>query len=302
MVRAKKEYYPLLQLKGNIPEGEVFNKWLYNRLIVNNKNVLSVITGQTGSGKSYQDLRRAELWYKYHFNEELPPENVCFSILEAMNIISSGKLRKGEIIILEEAGTSLGSLDFQNRICKLFTYVLQSFRSMNIAIFFNLPYLSMLNKQARMLLHVHFQTHGINLSTKTAKSKCFFRQVNQDTGKVYNKYLRIKHNGRTQTLKRFNYTIPSQELIDVYEDKKDRFLGDITHDFSKEIASIINKRKMRGDLTELQREALELRKKGMLQDKIAEIMRVTQPAVSHHLRAAENKGFSVQNMPIPIVE
>ena len=108
-------------------EGEIFNKWLNSRLIVNNKNVLGANLGATGSGKSYRDLRMAELWYQYHFKEQFPIENICFGVGSAMNLISKGKLRKGEILIFEEAGVNLGSLDFQQRISKMMNYVLQSF-------------------------------------------------------------------------------------------------------------------------------------------------------------------------------
>ena len=95
-----------------IKEGEVFNRWLYNRMIVNNQNVLGAEVGSTGSSKSYRDLRKAELWYDFYFNEPFPPENIHFCIRTLMRRLSSGKIRKGEILILEEAGTNLGSLDF----------------------------------------------------------------------------------------------------------------------------------------------------------------------------------------------
>ena len=144
--------------KQIVKEGFFFNKWLENRFL-NNKNVLTAITGQTGSSKSYQDLRRAELWYRKNFNEDYPEDNICFSVAELMKRITSKNLRKGDIFVFEEAGANLGSLDFQTKISKMFNYVLQSFRSMNVGIFFNLPHLSMLNKQAIILIHVHFVTH-----------------------------------------------------------------------------------------------------------------------------------------------
>ena len=76
---------------------------------------------------------------------------------------------------------------------------------MNIGIFFNLPYLTMLNKSARTLIHVHFQTVSIDYRNKVAKSKGFFRQVNQTSGKIYNKFLRIKHDGKLRTIKAFTF-------------------------------------------------------------------------------------------------
>jgi len=247
----------LIKFKTKIEEGELFNRWLDNRF-KRNKNVLTAITGPTGSSKSYQDLRRAELWYKFKFNKEFPTENICFSVGEVIRRLKD--LHKGSILIFEEAGANLGSLDFQNRVSKLFTYVLQSFRSMNVALFFNLPYLSMLNKSARMLIHVHFQTCGIDQEKKLAKSKAFFIQINQQTGKVYPKYLRARVNGKVRTIKRFNYNLPSVKLIESYERKKIRFVSNLTSDFIKELDEIEKdqlRRMGRKELTYPQRLAFE---------------------------------------------
>lgn len=287
----------LIKSKNDIQEGEIFNKWLRNRVIRNNKNVLSAITGPTGSSKSYQDLRRAELWHREQFNEEFPTENICFSVGEVMRRVSTNNLRKGEIIIFEEAGANLGSLDFQNRVCKLFTYVLQTFRTLNIIVFFNLPYLSMLNKSARLLIHVHFETCGIDFRKKVGKSKGFFRQVNQSSGKVYNKYLRIKHNGKVKTIKRFNYKLPSKRLIKIYEAKKIKFVTEMNLDFTRELEKIEQDklRKMdRSSLSEQAQETMRLMEKyNGDKKKVAEIRRVSIQSLYLVLKTIKRKGYQV---------
>ena len=47
----------------SVEEGEIFYKWCVGR-IKKNKNVISGTTGSTGSGKSYNDLRKAEIHYR----------------------------------------------------------------------------------------------------------------------------------------------------------------------------------------------------------------------------------------------
>ena len=286
-----------------VEEGTIFNSWIYNRLIRNNKNVLTAITGPTGSGKSYQDLRRAELWYKYFFKEEFPAENICFSISEVMKRISSKKLRRGEILILEEAGANLGSLDFQSKVSKLFTYVLQSFRSLNIALFFNLPYLSMLNKQARLLIHVHFETCGIDNDKKLAKSKGFFRQVNQGTGKVYQKYLRAKIDKRLRVIKRFNYELPSKRLLKIYEAKKFKFVNDLTLDFSEQLDKIEKDqmRKMaRPTLTDRQMQVYNYLLEGYNQTQIAKMLGLSFQRISDIKKSVIKNGFNVKIKENPL--
>ena len=277
-------------------EGEIINKWLHSRLIENNKNVLTATTGPTGSGKSYQDLRKVELWYQYHFKKEFPAENICFSIGALMKRISSGELKKGEILIMEEAGANLGSLDFQNKVSKLFTYVLQTFRSMNVAIFFNLPYLSMLNKQARTLIHVHFETAGIDHESKLSKCKAFFRQVNQATGKVYNKHIRVKIRGKIVPIKRFKFAMPSKRLIDIYEQQKLKYVSEMTVDFSAELDKIEfdKQRKMaRDDLTEKQREVYNYLVEGLNLTEIAKIRKISAESIRQIKLAILKKGFKI---------
>jgi hypothetical protein len=278
-------------------EGEIFCKWLRSRLIVNNKNVLSAELGPTGSGKSYRDLRKAELWYKYHFKEDFPVENICFGLSSGMKLISSGKLRRGEIIIMEEAGVNLGSRDFAHRVSKLFNYVLQSFRSMNIGIFFNLPYLSMLDSQARHLIHFYAESVGIDFKTKLNICKPFFTQTAQSSGKMYRHYPIIKLNGVSLKIKRFAYSMPSQYLIDAYEQKKAEYLAKLTKDISKEMDEHENGKKPIRIPKEAEFEAFRLYKAGKKPQEIADLLNISlksqyeyRKRVEEYLKLKETKG------------
>lgn len=287
----------LIKQKGDNVEGEIFCKWLYNRLIKNNKNVLGANLGATGSGKSYRDLRMAELWYQYHFKKPFPPDNICFGAAKLMEKLSSGKLKRGEILIFEEAGVNLGSLDFQTRVSKIFTYVLQSFRSMNVGIFFNLPYLSMLNKQARLLLHYSFESMGIDFIEGKNKCKPFFHQVNQSSGKIYKKYLRAKINGVTRTIKRFNFSMPSGELVSYYERMKAQFLSEITQEYNEELKQLEEeklKKLNRPILTDKQKEVYDLLCLGLSQVEIAKRMDVTPAAITSIKQFIKKKGYLIE--------
>jgi len=231
---------PLINFVGG-KEGEFFLKWMENRLIHSNKNILSAELGSTGSGKSYRDLRKAELWYQYHFNEEFPMKNICFGVANVMELLSRGNLRKGEVIIVEEAGVNLGSRDWQSRVSKMFNYVLQSFRSMNLALFMNLPYLSMLDSQARKLLHYYAESSSIDEENKINICKPFFLQVAQSSGKPYRHYPKVKMNGRNVKLKKFGWSMPSKYIVDAYEQKKREYLQKLTTDYSEKLDNPIEK-------------------------------------------------------------
>jgi len=278
-------------------EGLFFCKWLHNRLMRNNKNVLGAELGPTGSGKSYRDLRKVELWYKYEFDKPFPKENICFGVGDIMKRITSGELKRGDILIFEEAGANLGSLDFQNKIAKMFTYVLQSFRSMNIGIFFNLPYLSMLNKQARMLMHYSSESLGIDFKNNKNSCKFFFHQVNQSTGKVYKKYPRARHHGRVRTLKKVSYSMPSSDLVSAYEKKKAKYLLDMTSEYVKEIEEKEweKQAKMeRKELTVKEQDLIKMLEEGDSMNEIAKRLGVNQSVISRRYKNIKKKGYDVQ--------
>ncbi len=293
----------LIHGSNQLKEGEIFNKYLESRLIRNNKNVLLAITGSTGSGKSYSCQRIAELWYKNQFKELFPTDiNTCFSIGEVMQRLTDKEnpLRRGEILILEEAGTQLGNLDFQNKVSKIFTYILQSFRSMNICLIFNLPVLTMLNKSARLLIHAHFTTMGIDFDKKVCRLKPKFQQLNQQSGKIYSKYLRVLINGRITPLKWFTYSLPSDALVKNYEAKKFRFVSELNEGFVRDIEAMREKEKDklgRKNMTEKEKEVFVLRNEGKTLLEISEKIGISLKAVWDREKGYKKKGFKNQNNP-----
>ncbi len=287
----------MIQVEKKIKEGIVLNKIMHARL-KHNQNFLLAITGSTGSGKSYISLRVGEVWCRYYFGKEFDGETfVCFSIAEVMKVLTEGGIKKGDVIILEEAGTSLNALDFQNKVSKLFSFILQSFRSMNIILIFNLPVLTMLNKSARILLHAHFITHKIDYDNEIAKVKPFFHQLNQTKGKSYWKYPRIKFNGKTVAIKKLNYSIPSKETRDLYEKKKFKFVNKLSRNFSKELEQVEREeqqRLSRNDLTEIEQEVFNDLEHDFSAKEIADRRQCCMKNVYNTINRIKKKGFSVK--------
>lgn len=286
-------------------EGELFLKWMESRLIRQNKNVLGVELGPTGSGKSYRDLRKAELWYKYHFKEDFPTENICFGVGDTMRLLSSGKLRIGEVLIFEEAGANMGSREFQTKISRMFSYVLQSFRSMNVAIFFNLPYLSMLDTHARQLLHYSAESKGIDRKTGMNKCKLFFHQVAQRSGKIYPKYPVVKINGRIRQIKRVSYSMPADYLVQAYEKKKANYLKHLTSKYSEEIDKLEGRKIQEVEIPkdwELEAYNLYLIKgpNKLSQAEIGAKWGITQAAVSYAIKKVKKyKDYTYKSYELP---
>jgi len=284
---------------NHFPEGEIFLRWINNRF-EKNKNAITVTTGPTGSGKSYCDLRKAELQHRRRFKEEFPIKNCCFSVAELMERIQSGELRRGEVLILEEAGVNAGSGDWQTKVVKMFNYVLQSFRSMNIGLWINLPVLSMLAKQARQLVHMHMETMGIDHQQGVCKVKPLCHQLNQHTGKSYWKFMRVKVCGKIVAVERLGFKMPSKELLEKYEAKKEKFLSDMTEEFTKELRKLERDKLdklARKDITPVQKEVKDLWDKGFNKTEIARKLGKAVPTVWQILKTLEKNGISIERPP-----
>lgn len=279
---------------SELREGDVLNGIMYRRVMENNKNFIQITVGATGSGKSLTNLRQAELWYKNILKREFPIENVCFSPEAILERLSTNSLKRGDILIFEEAGTSQGSLDFQSSMAKIFNYVLQAFRSMNIILFINLPYLSMLNKNTRMLAHFLIDTIGVDKNTNQCRIKPFHLQVNQETGKVYKHYPKIMIDGCYEQIELLGYTLASEELRNKYEEKKSNFLRGL---ISGGLESMQNKDKKR--LTPFQCQMKGCLDRGIWRTgEVAKELGCSQRRISENLGFMEKKGYNIEEMRV----
>jgi len=268
-----------------LQEGQVLNNIFYTRMIRGNQNILAAIVGKTGSGKSYSCLRICELWYEKCFNKEFPIENCCFSIEQLMERLVSGNLDEGDMLILEEAGTSMSALEFQSKVAKSFNYILQSFRNRNIGVIANLPFFSMLNKTTRMLLHMRLQTMEIKNGKVILKP--FNLQWSQENGKLYRHYPKMMIGGVYESIERVGYSLPSKKLRDAYELKKATFVANLSKDVLYNI-----KNANRRPLTELQTRVKEVWDQGITnQTEIAKNLNVLQQYVSRAVISMRHKGY-----------
>jgi len=296
----------LIKQSSTFERGDFINKWFRGRTITNNKNIILVFTGSTGSGKTYNALSSAEMWYKFQFKSEFPIENVCFSlgslIKRIVELRDEKKLRKGTTLILEEAGANFGSLDFQNKVSKMFSYILQSFRSMNIILLMTVPVLTMINKQARQLIHGNFITAGIDYEERIGKTKPFFHQLNQRTGKDYWHYPKVSFKGKSIKIQRLCFPLASEELLKAYESKKESFVFELSEEFIVEF----NKKEMdkvmkegREELTGRRKRIYEYHMQGLKQKEIAEKEGITQSTVNGILKTIKKLGYSLDRWQNP---
>ena len=213
-------------------EDDVYDSYvkrIYNRLNYQNKNWLAIICGETGSGKSYSALTLASEIGKVH---------LVFTSLEFLSLINSSKINKGDVIIFDEAGVGLSSREWYSIQNKLLGTILQTFRNMNVAVIFTCPNLSFVDVQARKLFHSYLETSYLDYEEEEAHLRVFDIQVNSRYDKVYFKHPRFtSSNGRVCTMAELILNKPSEEMIEYYEERKNKY----TKNLNKEaLTSLLN--------------------------------------------------------------
>jgi predicted GTPase len=150
-----------------------------------NQNFIAVCCGKTGSGKSYSCLTLASA-----LSDKFNVDNVVFDAEEFMQLMVSGRLRRSDVVIWDEAGVSLGSRDYMSNVNKAISYFLQSFRKMNLVLLFTIPDLHMIDINVRKLMHGLILTHKIDYEKKMCKVKFFHIDYSIRSKKIYYKYPR----------------------------------------------------------------------------------------------------------------
>lgn len=290
----------LIKSRGNGVEGESFFRWIYNRVMVNNKNAIIITLGQTGSGKSYSNLRIAERFTKEYLKKDYDIRNFTFTPRECMQRINSKELKRGDVLALEEGGVGLGARNWQNLVNKVVGYLVQTFRNMNLVFLINLPDIRFLDATIRRLCHATLTTKSIDFQNKIIKIVPKFRQHNYQMHKDYWKFMRIKKNGRVIKIRHISLRKPTDDLVKLYEEKKERFNDELNREIQEQIEVSDmkqNVKTLRKPLTEFQEKLYEYVKNhpNQLQKHYSEYFGVNANLISCNLRYIERKGHNIRD-------
>tara|TARA_Y100000310_G_C20517674_1_gene732023 strand:- start:143 stop:988 length:846 start_codon:yes stop_codon:yes gene_type:complete len=197
---------------GNINIGDKFTKKIWYRLNYLNKNVLMIICGETGSSKSYSAISLASMLSNKYY--------IIFNPLEFLKLITSKILKKGDIIIFDEAGVGMSSREWYSIQNKLLGSVLQTFRNLNVGVIFTTPNLSFIDIQARKLFHYYMETANIDYKKELAYLKVFEIQHNSRYDKTYFKHPKFKVDNRFITMSHIEVQKPKPKQCKDYETMK----------------------------------------------------------------------------------
>jgi len=207
--------------------------WLVKR-INRNQNVLIMITGGTGSGKSYAALKLAQI-LSTKFKSRFTIKNCAFTMKDFMGRINSGDLERGSVIIFDEFGVGMNSRSSLTIANRIFGFLLQTFRHKNLICIFTSPNFSFVDITARKLFHLWFETFRIDRENKVCHLKPHLARVEQKTGDLKWTFPKL---GLNKVLGRYKIGIPSPKLIKNYEDKKEAYTKELNHNILEQLESV----------------------------------------------------------------
>jgi ABC-type oligopeptide transport system ATPase subunit len=293
------------------PKVNSWARWMVGRTLKQNKNNLISVIGQTGSGKTYTAISICEIMSKMD-GVPFGIDNVVFSLRELMDLINSGKLKRGSKIIFDEPQVSISAREFQSEANKVFNYLLSTFRHRNLTLFFCTPFETLLDKNSRRLFHARFETMSINRNNNTCRIKPRFIEYSDFKTDAYRKQLIVMfkdENGRGKSQKLFYWDVPkpSDKLIELYEQKKLEFTNNLNKNISERLkrfdesgksltAEQVEDITIRKPLTQTQERVMKVLaniKESNKFDCASEILKISLSAIHKNKTLAEKKGYSV---------
>jgi len=153
-----KHVLPPLKVKSfdEIEIGKAFIRRIQDR-IERNRDYRAIFVGQTGSGKTYSAISLA-----WMIDNDMGVENIVFTPEAFMQRIISAARNprkwKGKPIILDEAGIVVPSQEWMTKVTRSISMVSQTYRFLNLIVFYTAPSLGDIASPQRRLFHSVFVT------------------------------------------------------------------------------------------------------------------------------------------------
>lgn len=208
-------------LQKDTLEAKFFRKNIWERMWVRNEHFMGVIVGREGSGKSWTGIKLAEVC-----DPTFNAERVMFDPVDFLKRLEEWKENnetQGKMVVIDEAGVGVGVRTWYDKDQIMLNQVLQIIRDENMGVIFTLPRLEELDSQTEGRLHAFME-----MTRKWAGKWVKFKYLNWDPtrdgrNKIYKEYPTRNVNGYEQKIKRLCVSPPSQDVIEPYEERKNKF-------------------------------------------------------------------------------
>ena len=268
------------------------DSWLYRwmeRRIAQNRSILALFVGPTGSGKSYAAITTA-----LHFSKRFTVDNIVFDVQGFVKLIQHGNLQHGDVVIFDDAGLNINSRTWQSLQNNIFSMVTQSFRYQQIITLITTPDWSYIDWQVRNLFDIFFEATDVQ-----GLMKPFLHVPSPMMGdrRPWRTYPKIQENGKIQKLKLIEFSLAPQSILEEYEVKKKQHLEEYYRRFEHQLELsermeqlkeeiLVNKiqleeskRKLEHDREQRNQEILKMLLKGIPRKEIAQKFNISEKTV-----------------------
>lgn len=220
--------------------------WKHNwrRMHRYNQMFSAVIVGPPGAGKSWLSIAIGELLDRTL--EDVPRMNlkhVTFGATEFADVVKE-RMPAGTVVIIDDAGLTAYSREAMALAVRNISKIFQSIRFKNLCIILSLPSFLMLDKTIRRLINAYIEVTKVDRKTQTTYFKYMRIESSAYGDKVYRKYpvfmRKVRHPDGTlltHRVKRTRFAMrkASDEILDAYEKKKERFMEQTYKQYADEI-------------------------------------------------------------------
>lgn len=246
-------------------------RMIWKRLHHENKNFLVLVLGETGSAKSYSSIRNCELIEAY-IHPTFSVRNVCMSFLQFMDLLTAKgdkRLPRGSALTYEELGISGDADEWWSKTNKILKYILQTFRTRNLAVFFTVPDEILVDSRIKSMFHAVIEMQYIDFAKGIAWFKMYRiqrkpKRSRKGVSTYYKQYMFYEKDGEGKWTP-YKYTLigvhkPSPWLVKWYETAREA----MTAQLEKEMFDWATKNKyVKMGMKMSKKEKRNLRKKEM---------------------------------------
>jgi ABC-type dipeptide/oligopeptide/nickel transport system ATPase component len=194
-------------------------RYVQKRLYKQNKNWLAMLTGATGSGKSWSALSLAK-----KIDPDFSTDQVVLRPESFLEGVKDREFGQGDVVVFDEAGAGMNAKEHMTMSNRVIDQVLQTFRRQNIAVIFTVPSQANTDRSVRRLLHAYLETKTIDYKRGHNVLKWLKMELNRRQDKVYYKYPRVEQeDGSLKKVDTVRVPKPPEVLVEAYEDKRSRY-------------------------------------------------------------------------------
>lgn len=213
-------------------------KYILHKILEDNEDFVLIVTGKRGRGKSYASLRIGETIASELGIPFSVQDNVKYTVKAMLNTVNSLKFSTGTPIIMEEAGVHANARKFMSEVNAALNFFTQTVRTRHYCIIFNLPKAKMVDFSVRNLATARIEIIAKDKPRKVSIGKMYLLDYDEFTKREWRRNLRIKIQGKMKlcVLKQIEFTLPSPEIVEAYEEKKKTYTAKLYTDLENSIS------------------------------------------------------------------